>query len=52
MEPLLEQLLNCDPHQRGVRPAAPEQPGVKTPTATPWASTTATSQADADDDAS
>lgn len=25
MEPLLEQLLNCEPHQRGRRPAAPEQ---------------------------
>jgi hypothetical protein len=28
MEPLLEQLLNCEPYQRGVRPAAPERPGV------------------------
>ncbi len=28
MEPLLEQLLTCDPHQRGVPHAAPERPGV------------------------
>lgn len=28
MNPLLEQLLGCEPHQRGVRPAAPERPGV------------------------
>lgn len=28
MEPLLEQLLSCEPHRRGVRPAAPERPGV------------------------
>jgi hypothetical protein len=28
MDPLLEQLLNCEPRQRGVRPAAPERPGV------------------------
>lgn len=28
MEPLLEQLLSCEPHRRGHRPAAPERPGV------------------------
>jgi hypothetical protein len=28
MEPLLEQLVNCEPYRRGHRPAAPERPGV------------------------
>lgn len=28
MEPLLDRLLDCEPHERGKRPAAPELPGV------------------------
>jgi len=28
MEPLLGQLLNCEPRQRGILPTAPERPGV------------------------
>jgi hypothetical protein len=28
MEPLLDRLLDCEPHRRGERPAAPERPGV------------------------
>jgi hypothetical protein len=28
IEPLLDQLLGCEPHRRGHRPAAPELPGV------------------------
>lgn len=28
MEPLLDRVLDCVPHQRGKRPAAPESPGV------------------------
>ncbi len=28
IEPLLEQLLDCEPHKRGIRPAAPARPGV------------------------
>ena len=28
MEPLLDRLLDCEPHRRGERPAAPKRPGV------------------------